>query len=66
VNNLNNTGLPFGPGDFSAANQWNFVLNPNDQIAIQTSMVLTPVPEPATLAVIGLGVLSLMRRRAKK
>jgi hypothetical protein len=66
TNNLNSTGLPFGPGDFTGANQWNFTLNPNEQIAIQTSMVLTPVPEPATMAVLGLGALALIRRRRAK
>ena len=66
VNDLNNTGLPFGPGDFTAANQWNFVLNEGEQIAVQTSYLLNPVPEPASMTVLGLGVLALLRRRRKK
>lgn len=65
VNDLNNSGLPYGPGDFSAANQWSFVLNEGEQIAVQTSMVLNPVPEPASMAALGLGVVALLRRRKK-
>lgn len=63
IDNFNSTGAPFGPADFSAGNQWSFVLNPGQQIAIQTSMLLTPVPEPATLAALGLGAMALIRRR---
>ena len=65
VDNLNNTGLPYGPGDFTAANQWKFTLYEGEQIAIQTSYLLNPVPEPATMAVLGLGTLALLRRRKK-
>ena len=65
INDLNNTGLPYGPGDFTAANQWSFVLNEGEQIAVQTSYLLNPVPEPASMAVLGLGVLALLRRRKR-
>lgn len=65
IDDLNNTGLPYGPGDFTAANQWSFVLNEGEQIAVQTSFILNPVPEPASMAVLGLGVLALLRRRKR-
>jgi hypothetical protein len=65
VDNLNNTGSPFGPGDFTAALQWHFTLNPGEQIALQTTRTLNPVPEPASMAALGLGVAALLRRRRK-
>lgn len=67
IDNLNNTGLPFGPGDFSGANEWNFVLRPGEQIAVQTSLLLNPVPEPGTFLAIGagMGLLAMARRRRK-
>jgi len=30
IDNLNNTGLPFGPGDFTGAFQWNVILAPGE------------------------------------
>ncbi|MCC7230477.1 MAG: PEP-CTERM sorting domain-containing protein [Fimbriimonadaceae bacterium] len=65
IDNLANTGDPFGPGDFTAAVQWHFTLAPGQQIALQTTQILTPVPEPATMAALGLGIAALARRRRR-
>lgn len=65
IDNLNNTGAPFGPADFSAAVQWKFTLAPGQQIALQTTQFMTPVPEPATMAALGLGILAIVRRRRR-
>lgn len=63
VTTLNNTGLPFGAGDFTGGLEWQFTLDPNQEIALQTSRLLNPVPEPATMAILGLGAAALLKRR---
>jgi hypothetical protein len=34
VDNLNNTGVPFGPGDWTSAYQWNITVPPNGTVEI--------------------------------
>src|SRR5699024_6276990 len=65
ADNLNNTGLPFGPGDFTGAVQWDVLLNPGNTITLQSSFLLNPVPEPATMTALALGAVALLRRRRK-
>ncbi|MCC7435444.1 MAG: PEP-CTERM sorting domain-containing protein [Methanoregulaceae archaeon] len=65
IDNFNNSGLPFGPGDFTGGVQWNFTLDPGQEIALQTTRTLNPVPEPATLAALAMGAAALIRRRRK-
>ena len=60
--NFNNTGLPFGPGDFEAGFQWRFVLAPGE--AASASMTYTVVPTPGSLAMLGVaGAVAARRRR---
>ncbi len=65
VNDLNNTGLPFGPGDWTGAYQWIRTLNAGDTITILSSYALNhdAIPTPGTLALLGLGGLIGLRRR---
>ncbi len=61
-NDFNNTGLPFGPGDFEAGFQWRFILGPGQ--AASASMTYTVVPAPGAMALLGLaGVVAGRRRR---
>lgn len=64
VDDLNNTGLPFS-GDFTGALQWNFLLNPGEQILLQTSFEAGPVPEPATMFVFASAGAALIARRRR-
>lgn len=52
--NLNDTGLPFGAGDVTAAFQINFSLDPG-----QTLQLTASVPEPPTALLLALGLAGL-------
>jgi MYXO-CTERM domain-containing protein len=61
VDNLNGTGLPFGPGDWTGGYQWSFTLSPFT--AATASATVTIIPAPGALALLGLGGLIAGRRR---
>lgn len=67
LTDLNNSGLPFGPGDWSGAYQWkDLVIAPGGSFTIQFEMGVSPVPEPGSvfaLAAAGLGLVGLRRAR---
>lgn len=52
-------------GDMTFAFQWNRDLGDRDSLLLSTNKVAA-VPEPATLAVLGLGAAALLRRRKRK
>jgi hypothetical protein len=54
VNNLNNTGLPFGPGDYTGAFQWNLTIPGGSSMTVTSSLAIAQVPEPGTLALTAL------------
>lgn len=60
VNDLNNTGLPFGPGDFTGAFQWNLTIDPGATVFVESTWAINPVavPEPATLACVGAAIIT--------
>lgn len=61
ANDFNNTGLPFGPGDFEAGFQWRFILGPGESAS--ASMTYTIAPAPGAVALLGLAGAIVARRR---
>lgn len=61
VDNLNNTGLPFGPGDFTGGFQWVLDLGPGGTAVV--SETLASVPEPTSVLLLSLAGLAALRRR---
>lgn len=73
--NLLNDGSPttlnglssFGPGDATWAYEWNATLGAGDSFLISKNKSIQPIPEPATLTLVGIGagLVGLARKRRK-
>ena len=64
---LNNSGSPFGPGDYTGAFQWRVELAPAGSLGdtFTSSIVkrVEVVPEPAAVLLLAVGLGLLWRRR---
>ena len=63
--NIGGFGANFGPGDATFASQYIDRVEQGNGWQMSTNKILT-VPEPATMAALGLGIATLLRRRSKK
>ena len=59
---LNNTGLPFGPGDFTVAWQWDLVVPVGGSVTVGDT--ITIIPAPAALPAFLVLLAARRRRRA--
>ncbi len=62
IDDLDNSGLPFGPGDFTGAFQSELLI-PNRGERIITGRLAANIPEPASLSLLGLMSLAVLPRR---
>ena len=65
VDDFADTGLPFGPGDFTGAFQWDVTLAPNESVVLSSAFILNgaAIPEPTTLCLVGFAFVGLLGRR---
>jgi len=61
IDSFSNTGLPFGPGDFTGAWQWNLQIGVGQSGTLRELLVI-PAPGAASLLALG-GLLAARRRR---
>lgn len=63
ASNLDNTGSGIGPADVAFAMQWDRSIGAGGTFLMSKNKIIVTVPEPATFAALGLGILALARRR---
>ncbi len=65
VYDLNDTGLPFGPGDYTGAFEWNLTVPAGQSMTVTSALAISPTPEPGTLLLTGAaaGAIAWRRRR---
>jgi hypothetical protein len=65
LDTLDNTGYPFGPGDFTGGFQWNRMIGAGESLTVYAAKAINQavVPGPAGLAVLALGGIAPRRRR---
>jgi hypothetical protein len=66
LNNLTDTGLPFGPNDYTGAFEWSLSIPAGQSATVTSTIAVSPVPEPGSLlmtAAVSAAAIGLRRRR---
>lgn len=66
VDNFGDTGLPFGPGDFTGGYQWNLTIAAGATDQVTMAYAVAAVPEPPSLVLAVLGLAGVLVLRTKK
>ncbi|MBC7771165.1 MAG: hypothetical protein H7210_01590 [Pyrinomonadaceae bacterium] len=63
ADDLDGTGLNFGPGDFTAGFQWRVTIAPGRAVTLTSSLTITLIPAPGAAVLFGAGMLVMASRR---
>lgn len=65
ISNLDDSGLSFGPGDYTGAFQWDLLIGPGGSGSVTDILSVNVIPAPGALALLGIAAFILRVRRPR-